>query len=225
VGRIIHDLKERGKLAKSVKVTLNGETGKLSFRGASPRVKKTRRKGFYPSRPGELVQIDTVDIFVDGLKRYLLTAIDLSTRFAFAFTYKSSSSACARGFLMKLKQVAPFPIMRIQTDNGSEFQKHFERACEEESLVHYFNYPHHPQSNGHLERFNRTIQEQFTYWNTDWLDDTAVFNQKLMEYLIWYNTVRPHRSIGKIPPLRYYLDKFVTNPQKSNILWTLTIPC
>ena len=31
-----------------------------------------------------------------------------------------------------------------------------------------------------------------------------------------------HRGIGKLPPLRYYLDKFVT-PQKSNMLWTLTL--
>ena len=62
-----------------------------------------RWKGFYPVWPGELVEIDTVSIFVDGLKRYLLTAIDLPTRFAFAYIYKSSSSANARDFLAKLK--------------------------------------------------------------------------------------------------------------------------
>jgi putative transposase len=225
VGRIIHDLKVKGKLPRSAKVFLNGETGKLRFQERRAAKKKLRRKGFSPSRPGELVQIDTVDIFVDGIKRYLHTAIDLSTRFAFAYTYKSPSSASAGDFLLKLKKVSPFPISQIQTDNGSEFQKHFAQACEEEKLVHYFTYPHHPQSNGHLERFNRTIQEQFTYWNTDLLDDTGFFNQKLMEYLLWYNTVRPHRSIGKIPPLRYYLDKFVTTPQKSNMLWTLTFSC
>jgi putative transposase len=45
-----------------------------------------------------------------------------------------------------------------------------------------------------------------------------------MDYLIWYNTEKPHRGIGKLAPLRYYLDKF-TNPQKSNMLWTLTLPC
>jgi hypothetical protein len=45
-----------------------------------------------------------------------------------------------------------------------------------------------------------------------------------MNYLIWYNTEKPHRGIGKLPPLRYYLDNFVT-PQQSNMLWTLTVPC
>ncbi len=223
VGRIIHDLKEKGRLPKVTRVSLDGRTGKL--RAWAPRhpTKKARRKGFYPAKPGDLVEIDTVDIFVDGLKRYLLTAIDLPTRFAFAYVYKSSSSACARDFLMKLKHVSPFNITRIQTDNGHEFLKHFAQACREQRLVHFFNYPRHPQSNGHLERFNRTIQEQFAYWNTDSIDEPDVFNRLLMKYLLWYNIEKPHRAIGKIPPLRYYVDNFITSPQKSNMLWTLTI--
>jgi hypothetical protein len=36
-----------------------------------------------------------------------------------------------------------------------------------------------------------------------------------MEYLIWYNTEKPHRGIGKVAPLRYYLDNFVSPPQNS----------
>lgn len=221
VGRIINDLKEAGKLPKSTRVSINGRTGKLRSWQPKHPAKKTRRQGFYPKLPGDLVEIDTVDIFVDGLKRYLITAIDLPTRFTFAYTYKSSSSACARDFLDKLLNVAPFTISRVQTDNGHEFLKHFIKACQGRSLVHYFNYPRHPQSNAHLERFNRTIQEQFACWHTDELDEPAVFNHHLMEYLLWYNTEKPHRGIGKLPPLRYYLDKFV-GPPKSNMLWTLT---
>jgi transposase InsO family protein len=223
VGRIIHDLKENGRIPKNTRVSINGRTGKLHTWEPRRLAKKARRKGFYPAWPGDLVEIDTVSIFVDGLKRYLLTAIDLPTRFAFAYTYKSNSSVSARDFLMKLKSVAPFKIARIQTDNGHEFQKHFAKACQEQGLVHYFNYPRHPQSNSHLERFNRTVQEQFAYWHTDELDEPNVFNRILMEYLIWYNTEKPHRGIGKLPPLRYYLNNFVVNPKKSNMLWTLTM--
>jgi hypothetical protein len=80
------------------------------------------------------------------------------------------------------------------------------------------------QSNGHIERFNRTSQEQFVDWYTDSLDDPDVFNRSLMNYLIWYNTEKPHRAIGKMPPLRYYLEKFAT-PEKSNMLWPLTVIC
>ncbi len=221
IGRIIHDLKGRSRLPRKTKVAYNAATGRLRIWEAGPGQKKTRRKGFHPARPGDLVEIDTVDIFVDGLKRYLLTAIDLPSRFAFAYIYKSSSSATARDFLGKLKKVAPFPILRVQTDNGHEFLKHFAQACLKEHLVHFFNYPRHPQSNAHLERFNRTIQEQFASANTHLLDDPALFNRELMSYLLWYNTEKPHRGIGKIPPLRYYLDKFVS-PLNSNMSWTLT---
>jgi hypothetical protein len=56
------------------------------------------------------------------------------------------------------------------------------------------------------------------------LDDPDVFNRSLMNYLIWYNTEKPHRGIGKKPPLRYYLEKFAT-PEKSNMLWPLTNFC
>ena len=82
--------------------------------------------------------------------------------------------------------------------------------------------PKHPQANGYLERFNRTIQEQFVNWYIDELDEPNVFNRKLMEYLIWYNIEKPHRGIGNLPPLRYYLDNFFNTPEKSNMFWTLT---
>jgi transposase InsO family protein len=221
VGRIIHDLKERGRIPKTIRVSINARSGNLVVREVRHTVKRMRRRGFSPELPGDLVEMDSIYIFVDGLKRYMLTAIDIPTRFAFAYTYKSISSANAGDFLNKFRRVVPFRIMRIQTDNGHEFQKHFAEACHEQKLIHFFNYPRHPQSNSHLERFNRTVQEQFAYWHTDELDEPDAFNRTLMKYLIWYNTEKPHRGIGKLPPLRYYLENFVT-PQKSNMLWTLT---
>ena len=224
IGRIIHDLKERGRLPKNSRVRLNGGTGKVHEIKPRKAIKKIRRKDFRPVKPGDLVEMDSVAIFIDGIKRYLFTGIDISTRFAFAYAYKSDSSSNGRDFLNKFTMVAPFPVSRIQTDNGSEFLKHFTQSCVENELVHFFNYPRHPQSNGHLERFNRTVQEQFVDWNTQSLDEPEFFNRDLMEYLIWYNTEKPHRGIGKIPPLRYYLDKFVS-PQQSNMLWTLTCRC
>ena len=222
VGRIIHELKAKGRLPGSNKITLNGRTGTLLVRGPKPKKKRARRKGFLPQFPGDLVQMDTVSIFAAGLKRYIFTAIDVSTRFAFAYAYKSNSSAYGNDFLGKFLKVAPFVTRRVQTDNGSEFAKHFDHYCQENGLTHFFNYPKHPESNGCLERFNRTIQEQCVNLYIDYLDEPASFNEKLMEYLIWYNTEKPHRGIGKLPPLRYFLDNFITTPKKSNMLWTPT---
>jgi putative transposase len=224
VGRIIHDLKEKGSLPDNCRLRLNGLYGKLREIKSRQAVRKTRRKGFHPHQPGDLVEMDTISIFIDGIKRFLFTAIDIKTRFAFAYAYRSNSSANGRDFLKKFASVAPFAISHIQTDNGSEFLKHFNQSCQDNDLVHFFNYPRHPQSNGHLERFNRTIQEQFVDWHTDNLYEPDDFNRILMEYLIWYNTEKPHRGIGKLSPLRYYLDNFA-NPQKSNMLWTLTFSC
>jgi putative transposase len=223
VGRIIHDLKAKGKLPKLSKLSLDGRTGKLRVREQKSKKKKQRRHGFSPQLPGELVQMDTISVFADGIKRYIFTAIDVRTRFAFAYACKSNSSANGSDFLTKFVKVAPFTIERIQTDNGGEFAKHFEQLCQEIGLVHFWSYPKHPESNCFLERFNRTIQCQFINWHVDDLYHPEFFNQKLMAYLIWYNTVRPHRGIGELPPLRYYVKNFVNNLQKSNMLWTLTL--
>ncbi len=220
VGRVIADLKAKRRLPKSFKVGINAKTGNLLIREPKPKKKKLRRKGFVPKLPGDIVQMDTVHIFTAGLKRYIFTAIDVSTRFAFAYTYTSNSAANGGDFLGKFLEVAPFRVRRIQTDNGSEFAKYFDEKCQRNGLPHFFNYPKHPQSNGHLERFNRTIQEQYVNANIDYLDELVSFNAKLMEYLIWYNTEKLHRGIGKIPPLRYYLDNFLP-PAQSNMLWTL----
>jgi len=221
VGRLIHDLKQKGRIPRSNRITINGRTGKLLVREPKSSRKKMRRKGFISQKPGDIVQMDTVSIFVDGLKRYIFTAVDVKTRFAFACTYKSNSSSNGSDFLNKFIAVAPFTAMRVQTDNGGEFHKHFDKLCQQYSLVHFFNYPRHPQSNSHLERFNRTIQHQFVNHYIDCIDDLDSFNSKLMQYLIWYNTEKPHRGIGKIPPLRFFLDNFCPL-KKSNMLWTLT---
>lgn len=221
IGRIITDLKARDRLPGLFKAGIT-RNGNLRIRDQKPRKKKLRRKGFVPEHPGDLVQIDTVHIFTTGLKRYIFTAIDVRTRFAFAYTYNSNSSANGDDFLGKLLNVAPFKVKHIQTDNGSEFAKYFDEKCRKNGLPHFFNYPKHPQSNGHLERFNRTIQDQCVNLYLDYLDEPDEFNRKLMDYLVWYNTERPHRGIGKLPPMRYYLDNFLSPPQ-SNMLWTLTI--
>jgi uncharacterized membrane protein (DUF373 family) len=68
------------------------------------------------------------------------------------------------------------------------------------------------------------VQKQFSDWHAESLNEPEVFNRSLMEYLIWYNTEKPHRGIGKLPPIRYYLERFVS-PQQSNMLWTLTMDC
>jgi len=136
--------------------------------------------------------------------------------------YERLNSKNAKDFMSRLEEVAPFKIERIQTDNGSEFERYFDEYLRDRNKVNYYNYPRHPQSNGYVERFNRTIKEQFVYNNLDEIGDIERFNRMMMEYLIWYNTKKLYRSLNNKPPLKYYLEEVINNPKKSNMLWTLT---
>ena len=226
IGRVIHELKQQGKLPYQFKLTINGKTGILREKQKkTSKIKKLRRKDYMPDNPGDLWQIDTIIRYHDGVKRYIITAIDLVTRFTFAYTYNDHKSNSARNFVKKLQYISPFPILRIQTDNGSEFAKYFSLFMKKERIIHFHNYPKCPKQNTFIERFNRTVQEQFIDYHKQLLENTHTFNQKLIQYLLYYNTEKPHRSIGKIPPLLYYVNNYLTNIKKSNMLWTSTFVC
>ena len=207
IGRIIKELKERGEIPKKFKASLYGKTGKVVIREIKPRKPKLRRKGYQPESPGDLVQIDAIVKFIWGIKRYIITAIDLKSEFAFAQAYTHLSSKSAFDFFEKLQKVAPFQIKRVQTDNGAEFHKRFRDTLEKKDIIQFFNYPRRPQMNAQIESFNRTIQEDFIDWNLDLLaTDINAFNQKLVDWLLWYNTKRSHSSLQGQSPLQYLIN-------------------
>jgi transposase InsO family protein len=167
------------------------------------------------------MELDTVVRFVDNTKRYILTAIDVERRFAFAGAYTTHSSASAADFLEKLIKVCPFPVTELQTDNGSEFALRFEEACAKRNLTHFHTYPRSPRMNGTVERFNRTLSEDFIAWNRALLrDDIDAFNEKLAEWLLWYNTTRPHEALGLVSPLRYIVSTL--SKEECQMWWTRT---
>jgi putative transposase len=207
IGRIIKDLKEKGEIPKKFKVSLYGRTGRVVIRSIKPRKLKLRRKGYLPENPGDLIQIDAILKFIWGIKRYIITAICLKSEFAFAQAYKNLSSKSSSDFFEKLQKVAPFPIKRVQTDNGAEFHKRFRDNLEKKGVIQFFNYPRRPQMNAQIESFNRIIQEDFIDWNLDLLaSNINAFNQKLVDWLLWYNTKRVHSSLNNQSPLQYLIN-------------------
>lgn len=218
IGRILHDLKKQGKLPDPKRLSLNGKTGNLMERKPKPYRKKLRSKG----HKGALVKADTVVRFTNGVKRYILTAIDLESEFAFAYAYPSHTSIHAADFMEIFKRVAPVSLTHVQTDNGSEFADHFQSFCDDMGIVHFHAYPRSPRMNAEIERFNRTISEAFIANHRQLLAyDLETFNRQLMDWLLWYNTRRPHWSIGLISPLRYICNKLT--PEQSHMCWTSTI--
>jgi len=157
--------------------------------------------------PGQQVQIDSIARFDLNLKRYIITAVDLYSRFSFAYTYKSLSSRIALDFYQKLEKVAPFKILAVKTDNGLEFERYFDSYLKENNVFHFFSYPRTPKSNAYVERFNRTIQEEFVDRSIDLIENINTFNSKLIDYLIYFNSVRPHRSLDNLTPMWYLVFK------------------
>ena len=213
-GRTLTYLKERGLLPQHKKLSLYAKTGKLHERKPQKQ-KKNRRK----HKRG--MEIDTIVRFINGTKRYIITAIDVERKFSFAGAYTSLSSLSAKDFLLKLIAVAPFAITEIQTDNGSEFAKHFHDACEALGIVHYHTYPRTPKMNANIERFNRTISEDFIMLNRMLLATSIdAFNEKLAQWLLWYNLERPHESLDMMSPMEYIVSKL--SVAECQMLWTRT---
>lgn len=202
IGRLVTKLQVRGELPTRQQLTLSAKTGKLmDKRTHRTNLKKARRGSFRPQSLGDLVQVDCVIKIIAGLRRYVISAIDYRSQFAFSYGYKTLSSASATDFLVKLRQVAPFDVIRVQTDNGAEFHKHFHAAIEQLTITHFWSYPRSPKMNAKIERYNRTVQEEFVDWyQPELTEDLADCNSQLMDWLIWYNAERPHWSLRLTAP-------------------------
>ena len=200
IGRII---KDKGGL-RLAPLKTNGKGKILSYKR-----RKVLRKphDLKADHPGHVVALDTVERFVHGLRRYVITCKDIHSRFAFAWGTSSHASKAAEEFFERWIQVFPYPTTFVLTDNGSEFKKHFSERLLELQITHYHTYPKTPKMNAHVERFNRTIQESFIDYHDVLLLDTDAFNTKLMDWLLFYNTKRVHHAFkNKLSPVQYLLQ-------------------
>ena len=151
--------------------------------------------------PGCLIQIDTKHLRFGGIKFYQFTAIGCFSRVAFRRVYRSAGSRCAEAFLSELKEYMPFSVLAPQTDNGSEFLRHFDRATEEELITHYFSHPHCPKENAHVERKIQTAK--YELWAFKEAHTVKDLNQLVDEWNYTYNYVRPHQSLGYLTPMEF----------------------
>jgi transposase-like protein len=202
IGRIIRELKDKGEIGDAVKLRFNAKSGKLSE--VKTKYKQKNRIGKYkPNKPGGLIQADSVHLLIDGKKQYLINAVDVKGKIAFSKEYNRLNSGNAKDFFETLRKEYPFKINRIQTDNGSEFDGYAHKYLEKHNLTHYWNYPRCPKSNAFVERFNRTIKEQFVYRNEDCIENCNEANKRIKDRLLWYNTQRGRKSLNYKTPLHY----------------------
>ena len=151
----------------------------------------------YPLKAGDLVQIDTIHIMTGEKTRlYVFVLLDVYSRWVHAKAYEKMNSAQMVEFVLEAKREAGFHFQMLQSDHGPEFGKWF---VEKIKKSHRYTRIGKPNDNAHIERFNRTIQEEC-------LDkaprNVEKINLALKEYLRYYNTERLHMGISFFAPIQ-----------------------
>jgi transposase InsO family protein len=166
--------------------------------------KKSLWKRYHPhqDRPqvlnaGDLIETDTIHLMIGKKTRmYVFTLIDVHSRWAYAKAYASLSSARGVEFIKAAQQAAPFSFAMIQSDHGPEFGAWFVSRIK---VPHRHTRIGKPNDNSHIERFNRTLQEECL----DSLKrDPRIINRALKKYLQYYNCERLHGGIAFLTPMQ-----------------------
>jgi len=149
--------------------------------------------------PGDLVQIDTIHLDYNGTRYYVFTVLDVCSRWAYArFSYKCNTYEATKTIQLA-QQAAPFLFRMIQSDHGPEFSRHFSKQLEAHNLKHRHSRVRTPNDNAHLERFNRTLQEECIYF-LGWHPQPQAIIDAIPPYLFFYNHQRPHLSLNFLTP-------------------------
>lgn len=149
----------------------------------------------YPLKSGDLVQIDTIHLMISEKKRiYVFTLIDVYSRWVYAKCSEKIGSKICLDFTREAQKKASFRFKMLQSDHGPEFGKYFVDRIKKD---HRFTRIGKPNDNAHIERFNRTLQEEC-------LDKLPVnvlkINCELKRYLQYYNQERLHMGINLKTP-------------------------
>jgi transposase InsO family protein len=177
---------------------------------------KHRRNGLYrkigelkEGYTGTLWHTDSITIWWYGMRRVIFTALEDKTKLGYARAYLNSTSRKAKDFLNRLVYLSSGDISIIHSDNGSEFAGEFASVCRDLGIEQVFSRARQPKDNPALERFNRTVQDEWLSLSEIGLDEIDEANHDLTEWLIEYNSYRPHESLDYLTPLAYAYEKKV----------------
>ena len=153
-------------------------------------------------KPGEGVQLDVKYVYEGGTRHYQFSVFDPWTELYYFHVFKTRESRNAAAAIEEAERYFGFPIISVQTDNGSEFRGDFHAWCEKRGLPHFFIPKSSPWWDGKVERVHRTIDDEYYQnplrpWHTR------------EEWLTYYNTERIHLSIGGITP-REKADQYLS---------------
>ena len=151
-------------------------------------------------------------------RRYLFVAIDRATRWVYIEIYADQTERSSANFLAKVKAACPIKIVKLLTDNGSQFTDRFtsrkkneqgkpipsgehvlDVLCDQFAIAHRLIPPRHPQTNGMVERFNGRISEIV---NQTRFASAAELESTLRNYVKIYNHNIPQRALQHQTPIQ-----------------------
>ena len=189
-------------LNQGVKVSLSSVKRTLDRMGLLK--KRSIYKRFHPHQdrpqalnPGDLVEIDTIHLMIDEKRRiYIYVLIDVYSRWVYAKAYRKIGGRPSLNFIREAEKHAPFVFGMLQSDHGPEFGDWF---VEQVKKSHRYTRIGKPNDNSHVERFNRTLQEECI----DRIPrNIYALNKALKKYLEYYNNERLHMGILLRAPMQ-----------------------
>ena len=162
--------------------------------------------GYPVQRPGDLVQIDTLNVHIlPGMHHKQFTARDVLSRWDVLDIHSRATAATASRFLNHLTTHAPFPISAIQVDGGSEFRGALTQECRLRQIKLFVLPPRSPKLNGSVESAQRTHTEEFyQVYDLPWT--CRDIRPHLQRWQHTYNYIRPHQSLGQRTPAQFLAD-------------------
>ena len=143
--------------------------------------------------PGDLVQIDTIHFVIGDKRFYVYTLIDLSSRWAYAKVSLRINPRLTLKFVKSALQHSKFNFKMMQSDHGQEFSTWFTEHLGKLEISHRHIRVRKSNDNGHIERFNRTLQEEClnkTSYNP------KAFQRAINAYMPYYNNQRLHLGLN-----------------------------
>ena len=185
----------------------------LEWHGQSqlPRPVHPKPRRYEKQRPGELVHIDLkyLPALRNARNDFEFAAVDDFSREAVVSIRTDATSVAAATFLEHVAATLPYPIEAVLTDNAFAFtmrhalhadrQTRFQQVCAALGIHHHLLRPYAPQSNGKVERFFRTIDDECLHIRPLF---TFAARSRAVEAFVWYyNHERPHFSLGGMTPV------------------------
>jgi transposase InsO family protein len=184
-------------------------------------------------RPGELVHIDVKKLAripdgggwrIHGRSEavrgrgngydYLHIAVDDASRVAYVQVHPHERAAAVADHLagtLRFFDRLGVTVERVMTDNAWSYRhgRAFQDLLAAHGIAHKRIRPHRPQTNGKVERFNRTLLDEFAY-DQPWASNTQRLHA-LEPWVNGYNTTRHHTAHDGLPPLTALVNKLPGN--------------